>query len=149
MELQILISANQDIKKNMTNTSFSIFNFSNKIAWILTFAITLAFSIFIIFGPEIHSEIEDAASYSTKFLYLCYIFFMLGSLIIPIKKGASINLVVFSIGAIATLLKILLGLYNVAFHNQSLTGSLAIVVLFFIMGFFYYKKLKFRDGFTQ
>lgn len=128
----------------MKRTSFSILNFSNQTAWILVFAITLVFSIFILGGPAIYSEIEDAPSFGSKLFYISFVFFVLGSFLVPIKRGISINLAVFTVGVIAALLKIAVGLYNVTVHNQSLLGFLALSTLLAIVGFFYYKKLKFR-----
>ena len=71
----------------------------NIIGWAVVSIITICSFLFIYFGPETHSNDQDAPTFISRIVDLVFIFLISGAFFLPLRKSNRINLVVIIGGA--------------------------------------------------
>jgi hypothetical protein len=111
----------------------------NTFGWGIVFIITMASLSFMIWGPDIHSEVADAPTLYSNIASLLFLFFVSGALFLPVKNSSKINHVIVSIGSLILVGKYIYSLIGMFNNEQNLSILIPVLIGLILVSIILYK----------
>jgi hypothetical protein len=111
----------------------------NTFGWAIVFFITVASLCFMIWGPDIHSEVADAPTLYSNIVSVLFLFFVSGTFFLPVKNSSKINHIIVSIGSLVLVGKYIYSLFGMLSNELNLSILIPILIGLMLVSIALYK----------